>query len=69
MFDTPGISEIAVCNGKNDCSNGEDELNCTDIEILESFVCKDGKKIKSQFVCNFINDSDFGEDEEDCSNL
>ena len=45
--DNKCLSSAAVCNGLPECSNGEDEFNCTDVHVHvcepHEFDCKDGK--------------------------
>lgn len=56
-----------VCDGINDCLNGEDELNCS---FNFFFLCnnKPSKKVNVLKVCDFINDCPDQTDEKDCGN-
>lgn len=59
------ISKLNVCDDVNDCSSGNDEMNC-DIHN-KKFHCTSNEQLLSlQSVCNFRKDCPDGEDEENC---
>lgn len=60
------INNYYLCDGKDDCVNGEDELNCSNDEDY-IFVCRTTKKrINYKFVCDYHSDCSDGSDEIMC---
>ena len=65
------ISDVWRCNGKVDCNDGSDELNCTTDLLKESeinkesttFLCNDGFSIPIRWRCDGGQECDQGEDE------
>ena len=59
------ISSSYLCDGVNDCLNGEDEIDCP---IKISFSCKNSSSRQTSFVnlCNFHEDCNDGSDENVC---
>lgn len=56
-----------VCDGINDCYNGEDELNCS---ITFYFTCnKHNIKLNVFQICDFINDCPDESDERNCGKI
>ncbi|MET0340978.1 MAG: LDL receptor domain-containing protein [Polyangiales bacterium] len=54
------IPHVAVCDGEQDCRNGEDEEDCAP-------TCADGTALASdQLICNGQRDCADGSDEVDC---
>ena len=56
-----------ICDGKWDCPNGEDEVQCKSFSCPKLFKCKNETKCLSLTkVCNKISDCIKGEDEKSC---
>lgn len=58
------ISLVEVCDFKNDCPNGYDELNCNQ---RITFKCSDGLEISPFLVCDHRQDCFDKSDEQFCS--
>lgn len=61
------ILKIQICDGKKDCDDGEDELDCEENKDIVFFKC--GKReqfIAARYVCDFIQDCPENEDEIYC---
>jgi hypothetical protein len=54
------------CDGVSDCTDGEDELDCTGAPPL---ACGDGTSVPSSRQCDGVSDCEDGEDERDCTRL
>lgn len=61
------ISKYFECDGKADCPNEEDELNCKNQTDLV-FYCSDNLKINIMKVCDYLKNCPDGLDEENCGN-
>ncbi|KAL4235446.1 hypothetical protein ACF0H5_007082 [Mactra antiquata] len=56
-----------ICNGKNDCIHGEDELNCDSMECTGSLRCRQsGLCVDFRHVCDGNIDCPHGDDELAC---
>ncbi|XP_064103032.1 low-density lipoprotein receptor-like [Macrobrachium nipponense] len=63
------IMKTWVCDGTQDCANGEDEANCETCPA-NHFQCANKRKCIPQHQrCNALKDCDDGSDEVGCSNL
>eukprot|EP00058_Branchiostoma_floridae_P019839 XP_002605329.1 hypothetical protein BRAFLDRAFT_89027 [Branchiostoma floridae] len=63
------IQQRMVCDGKNDCIHGEDELNCAREDMtcpVNTVQCDSGYCIQQRMVCDGKNDCIHGEDELNC---
>ncbi len=57
-----------VCDGKNDCPFGEDEISCDNMSDCRDFYrCRNSKQcIQLNDICNNIKDCKYGDDEGQC---
>jgi len=63
------IKTVRVCDGRNDCGNNEDEINCNNRCAQSQFFCKSSEKcIPEAYLCDGEVDCPDSEDEMDCSN-
>jgi len=57
-----------VCDGRNDCGNNEDVINCNNRCAQSEFFCKSAKRfIHEAYLCDGEADCPDREDEMDCS--
>uniref|UniRef100_A0A6Q2ZPB6 EGF-like domain-containing protein n=1 Tax=Esox lucius TaxID=8010 RepID=A0A6Q2ZPB6_ESOLU len=61
------VPQTWLCDGKADCKNGADELNCAPKQCTDSeFRCSNGQCVSASFVCDEDSDCDDGSDESSC---
>ena len=58
------ISDVYVCNGEQNCVNGEDENDCSCSD--KSFRCSNNKCIDISLFCDHVIDCEDGSDESNC---
>ena len=58
------ISDVYVCNGEQNCVNGEDENDCSCSD--KSFRCSNNKCIDVSLFCDHMIDCEDGSDESNC---
>ncbi|XP_041471581.1 uncharacterized protein LOC121421048 [Lytechinus variegatus] len=63
------VHSVYTCDRHEDCSDGTDERNCTDITSCSSsdFQCDNGECIPISFYCDNVDNCEDGSDEDDCA--
>ncbi|XP_052746482.1 basement membrane-specific heparan sulfate proteoglycan core protein isoform X2 [Bicyclus anynana] len=65
--DTRCVPLVLRCDGRRDCDDGADEVNCPDQSCgTDDFRCDDGRCIESSRRCDRQIDCPGGEDEKNC---
>ncbi|XP_078620271.1 uncharacterized protein LOC144887144 [Branchiostoma floridae x Branchiostoma japonicum] len=64
------LPKYRACDGLRDCSDGEDETNCTEGGCgANQFPCADGTCLLESQLCDNRTDCRGGEDEDDCGDV
>jgi len=65
------LEDSMICDNKQDCSDGSDELDCVQYETCKgpaNFTCKsDGKCVSASLKCDGVIDCNDGSDEMGCA--
>ena len=59
------ISDVALCNGIDDCTEGEDEKECN-LCSSQEYQCLDNQCIALENICDGVKDCRDNDDERDC---
>ncbi|XP_063417889.1 G-protein coupled receptor GRL101-like [Mytilus trossulus] len=60
------ILNAFLCDSVEDCISGDDERNCSSMDIGDQFTCDDGSRISISLYCDFIHHCKDGSDENAC---
>ncbi|XP_067672287.1 G-protein coupled receptor GRL101-like [Haliotis asinina] len=60
------VSALLICDGREDCLDGTDELECDSDCGRDQYKCDNGRCISISLYCDFVNDCGDNSDEEYC---